>query len=94
MKFILDFIDTNKEVSQTLIFEELKCGQNEALILRTLCIFYMNGTWEMGTIELLQSSLEVEDFEYLKHLDLLENLLDLGWIVQSSFEQFIVVKRS
>jgi SpoVK/Ycf46/Vps4 family AAA+-type ATPase len=87
MKFILDFIDTNKEVSQTLIFEELKCGQNEALILRTLCIFYMNGTWEMGTIELLQSSLEVEDFEYLKHLDLLENLLDLGWIVQSSFEQ-------
>jgi len=87
MKFILDFIDQNKEISQTLIFEELKCTPQEALILRTLCIFYMNGTWEMGTIELLQSSLEAQEFEYLNHLDLLENLIDLGWIVQSSFDQ-------
>ena len=48
---------------------------------------YVKGIEEIPVIEILQDNFSDKNYEYLKNLKLVKNLLDLGWIIQISFGQ-------
>lgn len=86
MKYLIDFIET-KDVSKTSIFEHLKCTKEEASLVQYVCKRYVAGVEEASVLEILQDNFSSESYEYLKKLGLIKNLLDLGWMIQVSFEQ-------
>jgi len=86
LKYLIDFIET-KDVSKTSIFEHLKCTKEEASLVQYVCKRYVAGVEEASVLEILQDNFSSESYEYLKKLGLIKNLLDLGWMIQVSFEQ-------
>lgn len=85
MKFLVDFIET-KNVQETIIYENLKCSSEEGLILQYMTKKYINGVEDLIVSELLQDIFGEEDYSYLDHLDTVKSALELGWIVQQSFQ--------
>ncbi len=86
MKHLIDFIET-KDVSKASIFEHLKCTEEEALLVQYLCKRYVSGLEEVSVLEMLQEHFSANGYVYLEKLDLVKNLLDLGWMIQVSFGQ-------
>ncbi len=86
MKHLIDFIET-KDVSKASIFEHLKCTEEEALLVQYLCKRYVSGLEEVSVLEMLQEHFSASGYVYLEKLDLVKNLLDLGWMIQVSFGQ-------
>ena len=84
MKTLVDFLST-KKIEKTDIFIHLKCGANEALILRYLTRRYMQGEDDILVLELLQELYASEKYQHLEHLLEVKNLLELGWLHQQSF---------
>lgn len=89
MQYYLDFLQTNP-IQKTLIFQSLKCTPKEAEILRYMAKSLLEGENEFKVISLLESLFDSQNFfendrhtllEYLPHIG---NLLDLGWITQST----------
>ena len=86
MKHLIDFIET-KDVTKASIFEHLKCTGEEALLVQYLCKRYVSGLEEVSVLEMLQEHFSASGYVYLEKLDLVKNLLDLGWMIQVSFGQ-------
>jgi AAA+ superfamily predicted ATPase len=86
LKHLIDFIET-KDVSKASIFEHLKCTEEEALLIQYLCKRYVSGLEEVSVLEMLQEHFSASGYVYLEKLDLVKNLLDLGWMIQVSFGQ-------
>ncbi len=86
MKHLIDFIET-KDVTKASIFEHLKCTEEEALLVQYLCKRYVSGLEEVSVLEMLQEHFSAIGYVYLEKLDLVKNLLDLGWMIQVSFGQ-------
>ena len=84
MKTLVDFLQT-KEIDKSQIFTHLKCSKAEAFQLQYLAKKYMQGQDDVLVIELLQDLYGNEDYEYLKHLQEVKILLELGWLHQQSF---------
>ncbi len=84
MKFLVDFIES-KDITKSKIFPQLKCSEEEAEILRYITKKYISGTEEINVLDILLDLYEEEDYEYLKKLPLVKNLLDFGWVVFGSF---------
>jgi AAA+ superfamily predicted ATPase len=74
-------------VKKTLIYEQLKCSQEEAELLQYVCTRYVKGLEEVPVLEMLQEKFGAKDYEHLKKLALVKNLIDLGWVIQMSFGQ-------
>jgi len=86
LKYLIEFIEA-KDVTKSSIFEHLKCTEEEAQLIQYICSRYVKGLEEISVIEMLQDNFSTEEYEYLKKLKLVKNLLDLGWIIQMSFGQ-------
>ncbi len=86
MKYLIDFLET-KNVKDALIFEQLKCSQEEAELLRYVCTRYVKGLDEVPVLEMLQDKYPTQNHDYLKKLTVVKNLIDLGWVIQVSFGQ-------
>ena len=86
MKHLIDFIET-KNVSKTSIYKHLKCTKGEAQLIQYICRRYVKGLEEVPVLEMLQDNFPEEGYAYLKKLELVKNLLDLGWFIQMSFGQ-------
>ncbi len=86
MQYLIDFLE-NKQIEKTKIFSQLKCSNEEALILRYLVDRHVKGDAESMVFQVLTELFSSENYEYVKHLPLVKNLLDLGWIAQSNFAQ-------
>ena len=86
MKHLIDFIET-KNVSKTSIYKHLKCTKGEAQLIQYTCRRYVKGLEEVPVLEMLQDNFPEEGYTYLKKLELVKNLLDLGWFIQMSFGQ-------
>lgn len=84
MKTLVDFLQT-KEIEKSQIFTHLKCSKAEAFQLQYLAKKYMQGQDDVLVIDLLQDLYGSEDYEYLKHLQEVKILLELGWLHQQSF---------
>ena len=86
MKYLIDFIET-KDVKKTLVYKHLKCTKTEADLLQYVCRRYVKGMEEVPVLELLQVNFSENGYAYLKKLELVKNLIDLGWFIQMSFGQ-------
>ena len=86
MKHLIDFIKA-RDVSKTSIYGHLKCTQVEAQLIQYICRRYMNGLEEVSVLEMLRENFSKDKYAYIKKLELVKNLLDLGWITQISFGQ-------
>ncbi len=86
MKYLINFIEA-KDVSKTSIYKHLKCTKSEAQLIQYTCRRYVKGMEEVPVIEMLQENFPEEGYAYLKKLELVKNLLDLGWMIQMSFGQ-------
>jgi len=86
LKYLIDFLE-NKNIEKTKIFDQLKCTVEEAEILRYITSKHIKGNEENSVFLILDELFTIEGYKYIEKLSLVKNLLDLGWIVQSSFSQ-------
>ncbi len=86
MQYLIDFLET-KDIRKTKIYDQLKCSAEEAEILRHITAKHIKGNEENSVFLILDELFSIEGYEYIRKLPLIKNLLDLGWIVQSSFAQ-------
>ena len=84
MKYLIDFIE-NKAIEKTQIYQQLKCTKDEASVLKYMTSQYIGGSVDIPASEILIELFGVENYNHLKQLDLIKSLMDLGWVVQSSF---------
>jgi SpoVK/Ycf46/Vps4 family AAA+-type ATPase len=93
MKEILNFIEA-KDVSKNDIFPQLKASIDEAKILQYMTKEYIIGNDSLIVIDLLREFCDLNKYEHLEKLAQVKNLLELGWIVQISFNQVKVSDQS
>ena len=93
MKYLIDFIDA-KDVNKTSIYKDLKCTKNEAQLIQYICRNYVKGVEEVSVLEMLQNNFPKDGYEYLKKLELVKNIIDLGWLIQMSYGQHKVNESS
>ena len=86
MKHLINFIEA-KKVEKAKIYKDLKCSSQEAKLLQYVCRRFVQGLEETSVLEILQDNFKSKGYEYLEHLSLVKQLIDLGWIVQISFGQ-------
>jgi AAA+ superfamily predicted ATPase len=86
LKHLIDFIES-KDVTKSLIYDQLKCGKTEAKLLQYVCERYVKGLEEVPVLEMLQENFPQAGYAYLKKLDLVKKLIETGWLVQMSFGQ-------
>ena len=84
MQYLIDFLE-NKDITKSKIFPHLKCSKDEALILRYLTKEYLEGSMDIVVLDILNSLFQKSDYEYLKFLPLVKNLMEQGWIIQGNF---------
>ena len=88
MKHAISFIKaSSKELEKLEIYAQLKCTNEEALLLQSLTKQYVSGTTNIVVIELLSEFYNIKEFEHLEKIKLIKNLLELGWIVQTGLIQ-------
>ncbi len=93
MQYLIDFLE-NKHIEKTKIFSQLKCNEEEALILRHLVEKHIKGEAESMVFQILTELFPSKNYDYVRHLPLVKNLLDLGWIAQNNFTQTKIVEAS
>ena len=86
MKYLIDFLEKT-DIEKTEIFPHLKCSQEEANILKMMLKNYMEGSIEVSTNEVLSELFKQQEYEQVKKIVLVKNLIDLGWIAQNNFSQ-------
>lgn len=83
MRYYLNFIES-ETIEQTQIFQALKCDETEAKILQYMAKLLLNAEVEINVLSLLESLFNLKEKETLPFLPKIKNLLELGWISQSS----------
>ncbi len=89
MQYLINFLES-KDITKAKIYNQLKCSKEEAEILRHITSRHIKGNEENSVFLILDELFKVDNYEYIQKLPLVKNLLDLGWIVQSSFAQIKV----
>jgi hypothetical protein len=87
MKYVTDFLN-QKDTSKSMIFEQLKCEKEEADILQFILKQYILGSDNILITDVLSELFETDAYQHLTKLQNIKNLLELGWVVQTSFGQF------
>ncbi|MDR3345752.1 MAG: ATP-binding protein [Campylobacteraceae bacterium] len=86
MEYLIDFLES-KNVAKSKIFQHLKCSEDEARILQALIRRYVEGEVDVGVSEILSEIFGRKDYAHLQRIPLLKSIVDLGWVIQSSFSQ-------
>ena len=84
MKTLINFLES-KNIEESLIFSQLKCSKQEALLLQVLVKRYINGDDDVLISELLKEVYGEKKYEFINHLQEIKILLELGWVHQQSF---------
>ncbi len=83
MNNTVEFIRSNN-IEKLPFFTQLKCNKQEALVLQYLTQQYVLGISNLVVVDILANFYDIKKFEHLEHITLIKNLLELGWIVQTS----------
>ena len=83
LKNLINFLE-NKDVSKSNIFSELKCSLEEAAILQNLTLKYIEGLEEVTVSSLLKEIYSLKDYEHIKKIYIIKNLLESGWLVRNT----------
>ncbi|MCK5110708.1 MAG: ATP-binding protein [Arcobacteraceae bacterium] len=84
MQGLVKFLES-KDIVKNDIFVQLKCTKEEAQILQYITKQYISGIDNLLVINILSEFYDIEKLEHLDKLSLIKNLLELGWIVQTNF---------
>ncbi len=84
MKYLLQFLQS-EDLRKSGIFEHLKCTVEEAELLRIATRRYVEGSEEVGVIDLLMEYAGDEAYGYLSHIGKIRHLFDLGWLLPNGF---------
>jgi len=84
VKSVIEFLEA-KDITKNELFLHLKCSEDEAQILQYITQKYMQGEDDVLVLEFLQDLFGEEEYLYLKGLEFVKNLLELGWLHQQSF---------
>jgi AAA+ superfamily predicted ATPase len=84
LKVLTEFLD-RKDITKTEVFPHLKCSENEAKILQKVAQKYVSGREDVYVIDMLQELFGSKEYVYLKHLQEIKTLLELGWLHHQSF---------
>ena len=74
-------------MTKSTIYKHLKCNKSEVELIQYVCKRYVKGLEEVPVLEMLQEHFKLANYDYLKKLTLVKNLIDLGWLMQMSFGQ-------
>ncbi|WP_104697275.1 MULTISPECIES: AAA family ATPase [unclassified Helicobacter] len=86
MHFLNDFLK-NKNLQMTKIFPHLKCDLDEAKILHFMLENYLENTKDFTVSTLLKHLFKIKNNQdILKFLQKIKHLLELGWIMEDSFQ--------
>ncbi|NPA51088.1 MAG: hypothetical protein GXO02_05615 [Epsilonproteobacteria bacterium] len=85
MQKLINFISA-KNPKESAIFKELQCSKEEAILLQRIIYRYVSGIEEVAVLELLQEIYGSEPQNYLNKLELIQNLIEMDWIVLVDFE--------
>jgi len=85
LKYLIDFIET-KNVENSMIYEHLKCSADEGKILQYMAKKFVSGVEDHIVSDMLQDIFGEEGYVYLEYLGAVKSALELGWIVQQSFQ--------
>jgi SpoVK/Ycf46/Vps4 family AAA+-type ATPase len=83
MKYLIEFMESDN-IIKTEIFSQLKCTSVEAQVLRMMTKEYLAGSAELGVMEVLIANFGKDNFAYIKEVDKVRDLIDLGWVVLNS----------
>ncbi|MDD3323519.1 MAG: ATP-binding protein [Sulfurospirillaceae bacterium] len=83
MQYLIDFLE--QEIENSHIYKQIKCSKEEGLFLKTLTKEYVIGNVDVVVSEVLIKLFGDKDYVYLKQLALVKDLIEQGWVVQSSF---------
>ena len=81
MRYLLDFLSS--PICESKIYALIKCGEDEAKILRYLSKIYVEGAASISVYDMLCAVFGVKDNAHLAHLAQVRTLLDYGWIMQN-----------
>lgn len=84
MKYLIDFLES-KSIDQSEVFAQLKCSKEEAELLRAIAKHYIAGREEIIVADILIERFGDKNYDYLAKLELVRNLLELGWLSEQSF---------
>lgn len=86
MKELIGFIKS-KNIEETNFFAQLKCTEEEAILLQFITKEYVQGRDSLVVMDVLSKFYDVENFKHLEKLSLIKSLLEFGWLVQISYDQ-------
>ena len=84
MQYLVDFLE-NKEVQACQIYEHLKCSPDELNFLKMMTKEYVIGNVDIVVSDILIKLFGDKNYAHLKHLSVVKELIEQGWIVQNSF---------
>lgn len=84
MKNVVKFIEA-KDITKLDIYTQLKCNEEEVKLLQYLTKQYIVAVDNLLVLDILSEFYDLKTYEHLEKIYLVKNLLELGWIVQSSF---------
>ncbi|NPA66089.1 MAG: ATP-binding protein [Epsilonproteobacteria bacterium] len=84
MKVLIEFLE-REDITKTEVFPHLKCSDDEAKILQKITSKYVSGREDVYVIDVLQELFGTKEYVYLKHLQDIKTLLELGWLHHQSF---------
>ncbi len=93
MKYLIDFLET-EDLSKSKIFTQLKCSKEEAEFLKAVTKHYIAGREEVIVADLLLELYGSEGYHYLLKLQIVKNLLEMGWLAQQAFQPIKVGDQS
>jgi SpoVK/Ycf46/Vps4 family AAA+-type ATPase len=93
LKYLIDFIDV-ENVEKAFVYEHLKCSGNEGKILQYMTKKFVGGVEDHIVSDMLQDIFGEDDYIYLDYLGAVKSALELGWIVQQSFQPLKIADMS
>jgi len=84
MNNTIEFIQS-KEVEKLDIYIQLKCSKEEVKLLQKLTSLYISGVTSIVVVDLLSEFYDIAKFEHLDKINMIKNLLEFGWVVQTNF---------
>jgi len=86
LKYLIDFISCD-DITKAKIYPHLKCSEEEAYILQNIVKKHIEGSSDSLVYVVLNELYKSDEYEYIKKLPLVKNLLHLGWLsISSLFE--------